>query len=101
MTLTNPGPASVDHDEVDRKVKAICQRFDETPLEKFRAELNETLRGFTQTDWIGTFDELTQGDNAFAVEVRKGFSDNDNPSHSLDDPKGITRFIEYLETYGL
>lgn len=68
-------------------------------LEALRRGLNERLIGLAQFTWIGSFEDLCEGDHPEAKKVRGSFRDDeDEGSIRLDE---VEDFAEFTASYGV
>jgi hypothetical protein len=74
-----------------------------SPGEGFKAQLNQTLKGYTQIKWWGQFGELVSGETAFAREIRGWYRSNTSAGHGTGPipPREAARFTEVLKEYGM
>ena len=65
-------------------------------------QLNKVLRTFSQIEWMGTVDELLNGNHDYANRVRTEFrEDNDDPRAGAPiDANEQHEFLEYINEWG-
>ena len=107
LPFNPPGPASTDHLETQKQVKAAILRHSgkATSEEELRRELNAILKSYSQIDWFGTFGALKAATGDFAAKVVARFRDEDDEDEA-EKPSPIGNeeeddFLEYLGEYGL
>ena len=70
-----PGPEGVDPARKVVQVGSIISHFltGRINLETARLQINSVLKGFSQIEWLGQFEELVSGEREFAREVRQWY----------------------------
>lgn len=106
LPYSPPGPSNTDPLAVADKVGALLARVRSGDLDfaKARPKLNVVLRGYSQIEWMGTFKDLINGNDAYARRLIKQFR------QSLELPVGtvpvavarsqVKDFREFLAEYG-
>ena len=100
-----PGPEGIDPVEKVGQVENIIDELlsDKIDLEAARIEINNLLKGFSQIEWWGQFEELISGESEFAREVRNWYRDF-NRAKVVDSSPVIGEEEEFsyaLQAYGL
>jgi hypothetical protein len=89
------------------RLQTIASQWNRDPagtLEKLNAE----LKGLLQIDWIGSWNDLKAGNEAFSIRVRNAFAENQSRSAGIsgDGAKQSSQisddaFVAFLAEYGL
>ena len=107
LPFNPPGPASADHLDTQKQVKAAILRHssEATSEEELRKELNAILKSYSQIDWFGAFRDLKAATGDFPAKVVARFRDMDDEDEAeKPSPIGSEEeddFLEYLGEYGL
>lgn len=104
LPYSPPGQAALDPDEIAANTEAIVTQLLAGAISDSEgiARLNSVLRTCSQIQWMGTVDDLLQGDHPYALEVRQAFRDDDENEPS-SGPVGDSEredFFEFLEEWG-
>lgn len=75
LPFSPPGPSNSDPLAVEAKVREVLAvvRSGDLDLERGRRKLNVVLRSYSQIDWMGTFKDLKDGNDAYARKLIKQF----------------------------
>ena len=121
LPFSPPGPCGADEDAVAEQCSQLIKQYqeDSLSLEAMRTTLNQTLRGFSQIEWLGTRKDLLEGDHRYALYVRAQFrvdamQGEEGPNIEQDSPLDLLRahgaaiqpaeredFMEMLVSWGL
>lgn len=103
-----PGPASADWRFVAEETKKITESMKEGTLaiNSGVSQLNETLKDFSQFEWMGTPEELFAGEHRYAARVRATFRGCDTDENSQENngpisPEEKDAFCDFLIEYGI
>ena len=107
LSYSPPGPGNSDPLAVAYKVRAVLGqvRFGDLELDKARRKLNTVLRAYSQIEWMGTFKDLKDGNDAYARKLIKQFRRSRELAVGAA-PVAIARsqiedFKEFLAEYGI
>lgn len=107
LPYSPPGPGNSDPVVVADKVRAVLGqvRAGELELAKARRKLNTVLRAYSQIEWMGTFKDLKDGNDAYARKLIKEFRRSREIAVGAA-PVAIARsqvedFKEFLAEYGI
>lgn len=72
LTFLHPGPSRLDPGRVRREAQTHVATYlaGSTSESEFMNNLNHSLRGFTQVEWMGSLEELLSGDSGFGLRWR-------------------------------
>ena len=107
LPYSPPGPGNTDPLAVADKVGAVLRKLRSGDLElgEARRRLNTVLRAYSQIEWMGTFKDLRDGNDAYARELIKQFRRSRELAVGAA-PIAIARsqtedFKEFLAEYGI
>jgi len=107
LPYSPPGPGNTDPLAVADKVRAVLRnlRSGDLELDEARRRLNTVLRAHSQIEWMGTFKDLKDGNDAYARELIKQFRRSRELAVGTA-PVAIARsqiedFKEFLAEYGI
>lgn len=107
LPYSPPGPGNSDPLAVAERVRAVLTqlRAGDLDLEKARRKLNGVLRAYSQIEWMGTFKDLKDGNDAYARKLIKQFRRSRELAVGAA-PVAVARsqvedFKEFLAEYGI
>lgn len=105
LPYSPPGQYGLDWDEVAKNTATIIENMkvgSVTDCDGIRS-LNEVLKTFSQIEWLGTFDELMNGDHPYITEVREEFRlrETGKKSNRPIKPEELDALREFLTDWGI
>jgi hypothetical protein len=105
LPYSPPGRSDLDWGKVARETSEIVDQMKNGDLTDVTATtlLNGVLQTFSQFEWMGTFNNLLEGQHRYAIEVRKEFrsqlESSVKPSSQIEEGE-FSEFKEFIEVWG-
>lgn len=103
ITFFSPGPSGRDRPKTAKRVEATVDRFRAAgkPAKAMKRHLNPMLKGHVQIEWIGTLDDLLDGNTPYTRTLRRTFrGEKTREAAKPITPREQKDFIAFLSTYG-
>lgn len=100
------GPMYLDHSKLREQAEHFVSRTinDELPLPSLINQLNIALEGFIEIEWVGLFEDLVIGLDAFPLKLREDFLSGRGAVTTGDlviSNAQVSEFVDFLASYGV
>lgn len=104
FVVLGPGRYDLDHEKVYKNVGEIIKQLAAGKISTKKAiqEINKAGKHFSQIEWIGELEDLTEGNSEFAKKTREFFYEKkEEPVQNKIIKKDLPVFVKSIGEYGI